>query len=44
MQRPMGCNRVCAFKRSKDLHFEEKFWDVVGLYLDPTDRALVALL
>lgn len=21
--------------------FEEKFWDVIGLYLDPPDRALV---
>ena len=29
------------FKLSKDLHFEEKFWDVVGLYLDPPERALV---
>ena len=29
------------FKLSKDLRFEEKLWDVVGLYLDPPDRALV---
>ena len=29
------------FKLSKDLQFEEKLWDVVGLYLDPPDRALV---
>jgi hypothetical protein len=26
---------------SKDLQFEEKFWDVVGLYLNPPDEALV---
>jgi hypothetical protein len=32
---------VRDFKLSKDLQFEEKFWDVVGLYLDPPDRALV---
>jgi len=29
------------FKLSNDLHFEEKFWDVIGLYLDPPDKALV---
>ena len=29
------------FKLSKDLRFEEKFWDVVGLYLDPPEQALV---
>ena len=34
-------HRVRAFKLSQDLQFEEKFWDVVGLYLDPPDRALV---
>ena len=33
--------RVRDFKLSKDLRFEEKLWDVVGLYLDPPDRALV---
>jgi hypothetical protein len=33
--------RVRAFRFSKDLQFEEKVWDVVGLYLDPPDRALV---
>jgi transposase len=26
---------------SNDKHFEEKFWDVIGLYLDPPERALV---
>jgi transposase len=30
-----------TFKLSNDIHFEEKFWDVIGLYLDPPDRALV---
>ena len=30
-----------TFKLSNDKNFEEKFWDVIGLYLDPPDRALV---
>lgn len=30
-----------TFKLSKDKNFEEKFWDVIGLYLDPPDKALV---
>jgi len=30
-----------TFKLSNDKHFEEKFWDVMGLYLQPPDRALV---
>ena len=30
-----------TFKLSNDARFEEKFWDVVGLYLDPPERALV---
>jgi transposase len=30
-----------TFKLSKDKHFEKKFWDVIGLYLNPPDRALV---
>jgi transposase len=32
---------VRTFKLSRDLQFEAKFWDVIGLYLDPPDRALV---
>jgi transposase len=32
---------VETFKLSNDPHFEEKFWDVIGLYLDPPERALV---
>jgi transposase len=30
-----------TFKLSKDPKFEEKFWDVIGLYLDPPEKALV---
>jgi transposase len=30
-----------TFKVSKDRDFERKFWDVIGLYLNPPDRALV---
>lgn len=32
---------VKTFKLSNDPRFEEKFWDVIGLYLDPPERALV---
>jgi putative transposase len=34
-------HRVERFKVSKDPHFEEKVRDIVGLYLNPPDRALV---
>ena len=30
-----------TFKLSNDPNFEQKFWDVIGLYLDPPERALV---
>ncbi|MEP6605304.1 MAG: IS630 family transposase [Nitrosospira sp.] len=30
-----------TFKLSNDPHFEQKFWDVIGLYLDPPARAVV---
>jgi len=30
-----------TFKISNDKNFEAKFWDVIGLYLDPPERALV---
>jgi transposase len=30
-----------TFKLSTDPKFEEKFWDVIGLYLDPPAKALV---
>jgi transposase len=32
---------VKTFKLSNDLKFEEKVWDVIGLYLDPPEKALV---
>lgn len=34
-------HRVTTFKLSNDPKFEEKFWDVIGLYLSPPDQALV---
>jgi len=30
-----------TFKLSNDKEFEAKFWDVIGLYLDPPERALI---
>jgi len=30
-----------TFKLSRDPQFEPKFWDVIGLYLNPPDKALV---
>jgi transposase len=30
-----------TFKLSNDARFEEKFWDVIGLYLNPPHKALV---
>ena len=30
-----------TFKISNDRRFEEKFWDVIGLYLNPPEKALV---
>lgn len=34
-------HQVRTFKLSRDKDFEAKFWDVIGLYLNPPDRALV---
>jgi transposase len=34
-------HRTRLFKLSNDPHFEQKFWDVIGLYLDPPTRAVV---
>src|SRR6185437_5652267 len=34
-------HRVRTFKLSNDPRFEEKFWDVIGLYLDPPAQAIV---
>jgi homeodomain-containing protein len=33
--------RLKTFKLSNDPAFEAKFWDVIGLYLNPPERALV---
>lgn len=30
-----------TFKVSNDPNFEAKFWDVIGLYLNPPEKALV---
>jgi transposase len=30
-----------TFKLSNDPNFEKKFWDVIGLYLDPPDKAII---
>jgi transposase len=30
-----------TFKLSRDPHFEPKFWDIIGLYLNPPQKALV---
>jgi transposase len=32
---------ITTFKLSKDKNFEQKFWDVVGIYLNPPDKAVV---
>jgi transposase len=32
---------VRTFKISNDPRFEEKFWDIIGLYLNPPDQALL---
>ena len=34
-------HRTPTFKLSKDPKFEQKFWDVIGLYLHPPEKALV---
>jgi transposase len=34
-------HRTKIFKLSSDPHFEAKFWDVLGLYLNPPEQALV---
>jgi len=32
---------IRTFKLSRDPNFEAKFWDIIGLYLKPPDKALV---
>lgn len=34
-------HRLRTFKLSRDPQFESKFWDIIGLYLNPPERALV---
>jgi hypothetical protein len=34
-------HRTRTFKLSNDPQFEAKFWDSIGLYLDPPTRAIV---
>lgn len=34
-------HRSRTFKLSSDARFEEKFWDVIGLYLNPPEKAIV---
>lgn len=34
-------HRVRNFKLSNDPNFEAKFWDIIGLYLNPPEKALV---
>jgi hypothetical protein len=34
-------HRTRTFKLSNDPQFESKFWDVIGLYLDPPTRAII---
>jgi transposase len=34
-------HRTRTFKLSNDPHFEAKFWDIIGLYLDPPAQAVV---
>ena len=34
-------HRTRTFRLSKDKHSERKFWDVIGLYLDPPEKAVV---
>jgi hypothetical protein len=36
----IASHRVRGFKLSSDLEFEQKYWDVVGLYLDPPQNAV----
>ena len=40
-QNDLKPHRVRTFKVSTDPEFERKFWDVIGLYLNPPDKALV---
>ena len=41
MQNDLKPHLVRTFKLPKDPSFEAKFWDVIGLYLNPPEKALV---
>ena len=34
-------HRTKTFQLSRDKHFESQFWDVIGLYLDPSETSVV---
>ena len=34
-------HRTKTFKLSNDKHFDRKFWDVIGLYVDPPEKSVV---
>ena len=40
-QQGLKPHRTRTFKVSRDPQFERKFWDVIGVYLDPPERSLV---
>ena len=40
-QNDLKPHQMRTFKLSNDPHFEVKFWDIVGLYLNPPNKAVV---
>jgi transposase len=40
-QNDLKPHQTRTFKLSKDPNFEQKFWDIIGLYLNPPEKALV---
>ena len=40
-QKHYRCAEACGYKLSTDPFFVEKVWDIVGLYLNPPDKAMV---
>ncbi len=40
-QQGLKPHRTKTFKLSSDKQFESKFWDVIGLYLDPPEKSVV---
>ena len=41
MLKVLANGNVRTFKLPKDKHFERKLWDVIALYLDPPEKAVV---